>query len=254
MWVLLKPPLVKPWVVCLCKTTGGNDARWEQGQRVTKYAHEWACAFTSPLNEWRHTYRHYKHAHTLTHTQERQRDGWQVMKYGFLLGLATLKQPLMKYPLLYLVYRIKTLHYMPLSHLLTRVYVCVCAVPKGIKVAPLTGLNPRKHSFITLMISPSLFPFFIESHNFSQRFTLYLHSSLCVNEWSPCTPYASPLLPQLSSFHCSHFLSLHFYFPHSPITSIALSHPPFHSLAIYSRFFHTCDYTQREPIRRLHDA
>ncbi len=35
-------------------------------------------------------------------------------------------RPLMKYPLLYLVYRIKTLHYMPLLHLLIHVCVCVC--------------------------------------------------------------------------------------------------------------------------------
>lgn len=120
----------------------------------------------------------------------------------------------MKYPLLYLVYRIKTLHYM-LSPNHPTSSMCVCPFPLLLKeLKPLTGVNLRKHSFITLLIPPSLVSFIIESCNSSQHFTIHLHSSLRVNEWSPGTLYASSLLDpvwQLFSLHFSTFSP--FFFP-----------------------------------------
>lgn len=77
---------------------------------------------------------------------------------------------------------------MALPHLLTHVcvYVCVCVccvyiptAPEGIKTAPLTGVNPKKYPFITLLVSLSHFLYSIESCNSSQHLNVELHPSQC---------------------------------------------------------------------------
>lgn len=100
-------------------------------------------------------------------------------------------------------------------------------------------MNPRKHSFITLLISPSLFPFIIESCNSSQHFTIQYSSryiSLC--QWM--IPIHCMLLlfyvqyPNFLPFTPSTFFPSFLVF--SPNNHFHISPPPpFHSLTIYSR-------------------
>lgn len=126
-----------------------------------------------------HTCTTYPSPHTDSH--RRDRDGWHVMKYGFLWGLATLKQTFNEIPTA--LFRVQdynsALHALspPLS---LRVRECVCVYiptsPKGIKAAFLTRVHPRIHSFITRLISPSLLPFIIEACNSSQHFAVQYSS------------------------------------------------------------------------------
>ncbi len=151
---------------------------------------------------------------------------------------------LMKYPLLYLVYRIKTLHYMPPPHLLTHVcvYVCVhvCTFPLLLKELKLhlwlewnlgnTHSSPSRslhHSFlsslshaITLSISPYTFiHLFVSVHDLPVHCTpLFFY--IQYRNFPPCTAPTS--FPSFLLFSPTN------HFHRSPP-------PPFHSLTIYSR-------------------
>lgn len=151
---------------------------------------------------------------------------------------------LMKYPLLYLVYRIKTCPTCPYPTSLSmfvcvRVNVCmyITTAPKGIKAAPLTGLNPKKYPFITLLISPSLFHFhywIMQFLSVSQRIPLSI--SVSMNDLSVHTVPVLFYTPHTTTF-CVFLLWLSFpsYLCFSHISSTAPPSLTFDSLTIYLR-------------------
>lgn len=81
---------------------GGCDARWERGLLLYG-ACAWMGSYCTSRRSLAHTHAHSTSQPTgasvradagvhCTYTQDRQKDGWRVMKYGFLSGLTTLQQ------------------------------------------------------------------------------------------------------------------------------------------------------------------